>query len=466
MNTSNLPHALARVSSSFAMAVLERPETQDLATRALDAAAAWGQRSSKLGAPLVFWYAVQLMLFREDPIDVVLNRMLRMLREREPEIHSGAVTPEAACKARYRLGPEPVRLAFEETARRIAPPPTFHGFAVYAIDGTTMNMPDTPDNDAAFGRHQPSQGRSAFPQMKVVTLMDVHSHRVRAFEYGPYSLPERPSGLRLLQSLGPGDLAILDRGFPGRYECYAANQCQAKFVVRIQNDWELSPAVVLADGTALVDLKAMVPLPQDQQTKWKKRAAKTVRLRLITYRVGQGEVVRLLTNLLDPETYPAEDIARLYHERWETELLNAELKITLATVKRGRLLTTFRSKRPRGVLQELYALLLANNLIRETMGAAAEAHGIPPRELSFSKAIQILRDEAPRFDAASPEDRPRRRRQLLEDLARARIDRPRRKRTCPRVVKQKQVNRFPVRRPGMKEVRPTHDIRLLPWKVG
>ena len=464
MEPKSRTHALRDVAQSFSLAVFESSEHEKLARRALDATDTWNQRACKLAAPLVVWFSVQLMLFREDSVQVILERLLRILRERDGKISPRDVTPEAACKARYRLGVEPLRFAFEESIERIDSLPTFRGLRPHAIDGTKMDMPDTPANEYTFGRPKASRGHSAFPQVAVVTLVETYSHRIRGFEWGPCNSPERPSGLSLLQSLQTGDVAIVDRGYPSREFCYQASLCEANFVVRIPKSWSFRPVEILDDGSALVDLHVKLPLPVEEQTRWRKNRSETVQLRLIEYQVDDGEGIRLLTDLLDPALYPAIEAAGLYHERWEAEVNNAETKITLAAVKHGRLATTFRSKQPEGVLQELYALFLGYNLVREMMTDAAELHGTPPRELSLTRSIHIIREAIPRFDSAGEDELPYRYSQLLEDLTHALIDRPRRPRSNPRVVKQKMSN-FGVKKKGMRGEVCAFEVRILPGEL-
>lgn len=456
-----LSHALATAAQDFSLAVFEGPGKGGLAIRALDATEAWHLRLRKLGAPLVFWFSVQLMLFREDSIQVVLERLLRVLRERGEGVTPRDVTPEAACKARYRLGHEPLRFAFEETAAAVQPAPTFRGLCPFAIDGTKADMPDTEANAAFFGRPEASRGHAAFPQVSLVTLVDTASLRVCGVEYGTCHAPERPAGLRLLRRLGAGDLALVDRGFSSHEFLLEAALHPAHFVARVSSHWGLHPVKSLEDGSSLVDLTVRVPLPPEQQTRWRKTFPVVLRLRLVTYQVDEEDPIRLLTDLLDPTGYPAEEIAELYHQRWSAELQNAEGKVTLAATKHGRLATVFRSKGPEGVLQEIYAMYLAYNLIRGAMVEAGEVHGVPPRELSFTRSLQVIREAIPRFDAASPEELSWRREQLLEDLAFCRLDRPERKRSNQRVVKQKMSN-FGVKKPGMKGAYRDFKIRVIP----
>jgi hypothetical protein len=465
LSSGSIPRALAQVSGDFALQVFEATRNQALARRALDQTGRWQKRSCPLKAPLVFWLTVMLMLFREDSIVVVLDRLLGMLRLRDPAISIQDVTPEAVCLARYRLGVEPLEVAFGESARRIEPPPSFHGLRVHGVDGTKMEAADTPANEEAFGRPAASRGHSAYPQLAVVMLVDVVSHRVRAFSFGPCNTPERPGGLAVLDGLGPEDVVLFDRGYPSRLFFWELRQRQVHFVARLASTWGLKVVEVLEDGSSLVDLEVRVPLPEEMQTPKRKTRREVLRLRLVEYQVDGGEHIRLLTDLLDPVEYPAQELAELYHQRWETELVNDSIKVHLATVKHGTQKTTFRSRRPEGVRQEIYALFLAYNLIREVMVEAAEAAGLTPLELSFTRSLQILRAALPQFEGAAEDEHPALYARLLGDLSFARIDRPRRGRSNPRVVKRKMSN-FPVKAPGARGTQPDFVVQVLPGQSG
>ena len=127
-------------------------------------------------------------------------------------------------------------------------------------------------------------------------------------------------------------------------------------------------------------------------------------LRMIEYKIGENERVRILTDLIDPIAYPARELAVLYHSRWEIELSYDELKTHLATVSHGTLHTVFRSKTPDGVRQEAYGLFVAYNLIRALMQEAGEKYDIPPLEISFVETLHVVRNAIPDFERASTED--------------------------------------------------------------
>jgi hypothetical protein len=203
----------------------------------------------------------------------------------------------------------------------------------------------------------------------------------------------------------------------------------------------VKPTVVetLVDGTQLVRIA-----PRHDR---RLRHGQGMLLRLIRYtlddpgRPGHGVEHRLLTSLLDPAEAPALELILTYHDRWEEELTIDEI----ATHQRTPI--PMRSKRPEGVRQELYALLLAHHLVRTLMAEAAAAAPVPldPTELSFLGSLRLLREALPDFQRYHPDTHPTIYGRLLAEIAATRLP-PRTNRSNPRVVKQR-CSSFPVKRP-------------------
>jgi hypothetical protein len=149
---------------------------------------------------------------------------------------------------------------------------------------------------------------------------------------------------------------------------------------------------------------------------------------------GYGETHRLITTLLDATHYPALDLACAYHERWEIELVTDEIDTHQRLAGRP-----LRSHKPLGVIQELYALLIAHDAIRSLMQQAAHHRALDPDRISFVQALEVLRDAIAEFQMTA--------RHLLTDLFQrlwhdiGRYPLPKRRhRTNPRVVKRKMSN--------------------------
>lgn len=177
----------------------------------------------------------------------------------------------------------------------------------------------------------------------------------------------------------------------------------------------------------------------------------TMRVRVIDYRLKGYGRVRLVTSLMDRELYPASELAVLYHTRWEAELAFDEIKTHQNANAHGRLQTVFRSKTPRNVLQEAYALLAVYTLVRQTMARSASQDGLDPLHLSFLDGLRAIRHMLPRMQSATAERLPGLHRQLLADIAEATIDRPRRGRAYPRVPRVK-IGHFQLKRPHHRQL--------------
>ena len=174
-------------------------------------------------------------------------------------------------------------------------------------------------------------------------------------------------------------------------------------------------------------------------------------VRVIEYRIRGFERVRLVTSLLDPSIPPL-DLVLEYHRRWEIELALDELKTHQSSTAVGTLKTIFRSRTPRNVMQEAYALFAAYNLVRSTIADAAQRHRLAPDKISFVGSLRAISLMVPRMRGAPSHRLLALYDQLLLDIAEALIDRPRRGRQYPRVVRVKMSN-FKLKRPHHHELK-------------
>ena len=161
-------------------------------------------------------------------------------------------------------------------------------------------------------------------------------------------------------------------------------------------------------------------------------------------RTGHGQKHVLLTNLFDHEMYPALELACMYHERWEAELVFDEQK-THQDPRRPGKPAQLRSQTPAGVEQELYALSLGHFVVRALMLEAAKQDHLDVDRLSFTGCLRILQARLPECDSSTPIRLEQWYRLLLEEMAQERIE-PRRNRVNPRVVKRK-MSKFAKKRP-------------------
>jgi hypothetical protein len=301
-----------------------------------------------------------------------------------------------------------------------------------AVDGTSEDVPDTPANAKAFGRHHTGRGASAFPQLQGVYLAECGTHVVVDAGFWPCHTSERVGGFRVLRSVTRGMLLMWDRGFHDFEMVVAARQRGAHILGRLPAQVKPIPLRTLPDGSVLAYL-----LPSDDA---RRRRGVRILVRVITYTIsdpalpGHGEAHRLITTLLNPRLAPAHAIACAYHERWEIELVIDEIDTHQRLVGR-----TLRSLTPVGVIQELYGILLAHYAVRVLMHAAAQTVDVDPDRLSFVHALEIVRDAVPEFQQVAPDQQPALYARMLREIAAKRLP-ERRLRSNPRVVKRKMSN--------------------------
>lgn len=438
MSFATVRQFLAHAADNFALQPFEDDRYNAALKAALDETDAWHERECPLKAPLVVWLILAGVLYRAQSLASILKIVLSQYRQHCPGLSLRAITPEAACKARTRLGYKPLAAVFRRLSEDVRGTVSFAGLRVWSVDGTFLSMPDTPENEKAFGRVQASRGRTAYPQLHLTSLVDTATREVRDVVICRSSkVDERADAVRLLAALGEGDLLLMDCGFSAAWLFKMCLRRKIHFLARVGNCWKPRIIKILADGSYLVTVSGDVP----RRYRGLGPKAQVLTLRLIVYQVADEEPVRLLTSLLDPEEYPASELAKEYHARWESELTYDEQKVHLIPLQHGKQKTVFRSKSPDGVRQELYGMLIAYNQVRRLMAAAAKPAKIDPRHLSFVESLRLVelatvahqRTRSARKQAAL-------RRQLLVDIGETLNPRPRRNRWFPRVVKIKMSN--------------------------
>ena len=371
-----------------------------------------GSQCWRVPAELVVTLVIALSFWSRDSVSAVLAQLVEGLRMRDPARWLSWRPPAKSTltEARQRLGPRPLRELFGRVARPIATPDTpgafRFGLRVMAIDGTSLTMPDSPENRRAFGTATTGRGHGewtttmgAFPLLRLVLLIECGTHAVCAAVLRPWTAGEAPAAGHLLRAVTEDMLVLWDRGLHSWAMLHATLQRGAAFLGRVRSSIRLPIETVLSDGTYL---STVYPSHRHRQ-----QERDGIMVRVIEYtiddpsRPNRGERYRLVTSLLDPARASAEDLAHTYHERWEQETLNDELK----THQLGRSpAPALRSRRPREVVQEVYGLLLAHWAVRCLMAEAASQHGLDPDRLSFVGALRVLRRAVPRFQTLG--DRP------------------------------------------------------------
>ncbi len=356
------------------------------------------QRYRSLPARSMAYFAMGMALHSQGSYEDVLALISDGLAWADRRQGSGKLANKAAIShARTRLGPEPLALLFERVARPIAGPDTpgcwLAGRRLVAIDGTCLDVADTPANDARFGRPGVMKGeRAAFPQVRVVALAECGTHAIFHAALGPYTTSEAAASFEVLSGLGPGMLCLADRGFYSFKAWGKACGSGADLLWRVKDNLRLDPVQDLPDGSFLAEVFDSVA---------DKRREHPVRVRVISYTIEDGRdpagPYRLITTITDHRQAPASELAAAYAQRWEIETSFDELK----THQRGAR-TVLRSKTPDLVIQEIWGHLCCHFAIRTLMFDTAQHAGHDPDRISFVAALRIARRSIAQQGAFSP----------------------------------------------------------------
>src|SRR3954451_13570798 len=411
--------------------------------QALTATGRGNSRRCRLAHEVVLWVVLAMGLFTDLPIRQVFKAS-RRLRKGEASPHRSTL-----CVARQRLGVAPVRHLFLQVARPLARPETpgafYRGLRLMGVDDTVYDVPDSEANAAVFARPSAGpRGDGAFPQVRKLSLVELGTHAEVAMVVRSSAQGEQSMVDDLVPHLEPEMLLLWDRGFFS-YELWRRMAARGvKVLARVQCRLILRPIEPLSDGSYLAKIYKS---PYDRA---KDRDGVVVRVIRYTLddpqRVGHGEEHVLITNLLDEELYPANELIILYHERWEEELVFDEQK-THQDPRRASKPAHLRSETPAGVIQEVYALSLGHFVVRALMVEAAAPAGLDSDELSFTGCFQVLKCRLPECNSSTPGAFQEWYRGLLWEMHQERTDdEVRRNRINPRVVRRK-MSKFKKKRP-------------------
>jgi hypothetical protein len=282
----------------------------------------------------------------------------------------------ALAKARRRVGVAPLRGLFELLAGPGAAPARWRGLLVCAIDGTSLFVPDSRQNLAAYGTQTGSHGGSGYPMMRLLAVVACGTRTLIDVVFGPYGVGETSYAPTLLARLRPGMLLLADRNFAVTALAEQIHASGASLLIRCKNGRHLPRLAALADGSWLSQLGTV--------------SIRVIDAEIIVTMAGKRQHgrYRLITTLTDHHRFPALDLVALYHQRWEIETTYLQLKSTMLS---GRVL---RSRTPQGVAQEVYALLTAYQALRLAVTDATTSRpDLDPLRASFTVALHAARDQ-------------------------------------------------------------------------
>lgn len=394
---STLP-AGARITDYISLGVITRTFPLETVRSALADNGKASIRQRDLPAHVVVYYVIALTLYMQSSYREVLRCLLEGVQWLlGPSASVRVAGKSGISQARTRVGWETLRTLHDRVVGPIAVPATrgawYREWRLVSLDGSTLDVADEQANDAAFGRPAASRGDSAYPQIRFVSLVENGTHVLFGSQMAGCGTSEIALTRSALAALKSGMLCLADRNFFG-YELW--NQARATgsdLLWRIKKNARLPRETVLPDGSYLSRI-----YPSDRDRRHKTNG---VVVRVIDYRLdgvdGAEPLYRLVTTILDHEGAPANELAALYHERWEIETALDELKTHLRGAR-----IVLRSKTPDLVRQEFYGLLMAHFAIRALMHEAALKADEDPDRLSFLHAVRVIRRKLPLFVAVPP----------------------------------------------------------------
>lgn len=355
-------------------------------------------RERDLPAHVVAYYVIALALYMQASYREVLRCLLEGVQWLlDPSVTVKVAGKSGISQARTRLGWEVMAQLHDTVVRPIAVRATrgawYRHWRLVSLDGSTLDIADEQANATAFGRPGASRGRSAYPQLRFVALVENGTHVLFGSQMAGYTTGEVTLARAALAGLRRGMLCLADRQFFGFRLWHQACGTGADLLWRVKRNMRLACERRLPDGSYLSRV-----YPSDRD--WRHKTNGII-VRVIDYRlegVADAEpIYRLVTTILDPAKAAAAELAALYHERWEIETALDELKTHL----RGSRIV-LRSKTPDLVRQEFYGLMMAHFAVRCLMHEAALKVDEDPDRLSFLHAVRIVRRKLPAFAAVPP----------------------------------------------------------------
>jgi len=300
--------------------------------------------------------------------------------------------PSAYSTARHRLPeallPSLTRTVARKLEEKVEPDGLWLGHRVKLLDGSSVSMPDTPENQAAYPQHTTQAPGCGFPTARVVGIFSLLTGALVDFAIDALRVAETTLFRRIAGAIEAGEVAVADRYFCS-YADIARLQARDVHVVFRQHQ---SRKDDFRKGVRLGRLDRLVQWTKGPRLSWMtpeehEALPALMVLRMIRFHCAvagwRTRTVTVVTTLLDPRAYPARDIAALFRRRWEIET-------DLRHVKTAMHMDVLRTESPAMVRKEIWAHLLAYNLVRTLLWDAAAHHRLSPLRLSFKGAMQQI----------------------------------------------------------------------------
>ena len=401
---------------------------------------------------------VTLWAFLSQVLDVdkscynATSRVITYLVGESQEIPS--TDTSAYCQARARLPEQLLEKLFGKAAQsleeKVITEYLWCGRSVKVIDGSSVSMPDTVENQKTYPQPSSQKPGCGFPIAKIGVLFSLATGAAIALAVEVLNTHDIQLARKLYKFLSKGDVLLGDRAFCAYADLILIQNlcCDALFRKHQSRKTSMRKGKIVGASDKLVTWHKPHKCPQGLNESEFAVLPKILIVREIYYYIFipgfRTHQVSLITTLLDTKTYPTLALLRLYGERWDVELNLKHLKTTLG-------MDILRGKTPQMVRKEIYVFLLAYNLLRSLMWSAGTTYGAPPLRLSLQGTRQHLSNFIPQLLANSKTKRHEIVRTLLKIIVHKTVSvRP--GRSEPRVRKRR-----PKSYPLMTQ--PRHDLR-------
>ena len=359
----------------------------DAVTRTLDSLGCGTIRVREATNERLVYFQMMLSLFRECSYRAVYRTVAAALDQLErKEKASGIPTAAALTQGLNRLRAVVFETLFHDFARPAGNTGDkgiwFKKWRMVSIDGFTLSAENTKPNRKYFEAPSNQHGSGGLPQLRCVCLLETGSHLIFRAAQGGYHDGEISLARRLLPSVEKDWLLLADRNFYSFNFFKEVSNRGAALLFRLQRGMSLKSEQQLSDNSHIVTI-----YDSDDVNKKDGLKARLIEYDVIGTKKKKRETFYLITNILEPDAASADELGRLYKQRWEHETTLDEIKthLNLSAI-------TLRSKNPDRVLQEFWAMLMAHYAIRLLMYKAAIHGKIDPDRLSYTHTVNVVKD--------------------------------------------------------------------------
>ena len=314
---ASLP-AGSRITDYISLGVIAKYFPREKVHAVLEQTGRASVRKRDLPAHVVVYYVIALALYMRSSYREVLRCLLEGVQWLlDPSTLVKVAGKSGISQARSRLGAEPVQALYEAMVAPVAEKRTkgawYRQWRLVSLDGSTLDVADTKENEKAFGRPGASRGSAAFPKIRFVALLENGTHVLWAARVDKYATDELTLAEEVVPALQKGMLCLADRFFPSHKLWQKAAATGADLLWRTRQNARLEIDQRLPDGSYL---SRIYPSTSDRRNE-----RKAIVVRVIDYRLDRvpdaEPIYRLITTILDHKLAPAKELAALYHERWE-----------------------------------------------------------------------------------------------------------------------------------------------------